>query len=72
MTEQEGKKKRCCGPPGCGTPGVPWEDGTPSRFCAASECMAWRHMRHDWYQSKENSPDLSEVFGGYCALLGRP
>jgi len=49
MTEDEARQKRCCGPEGCGYPNgldtVLAAESTieiPTRYCIASECMAWR------------------------------
>lgn len=38
MTEEEAKNTRCCGPEGCGQPGIM----PASRWCIGSACMAWR------------------------------
>lgn len=38
MSEQDAKKKRCCGPEGCGK--VHKSSG-PHRWCIGSLCMAW-------------------------------
>ena len=36
VSEEQARKTRCCGPEGCGGIGL---DG--SRWCIASDCMAW-------------------------------
>ncbi len=73
MTEEEAKNKPCIGPPNCGT-------RSPSRWCVASECLAWRVS----YQTYP--PVNGYVYGipqgaerkvysendGYCALAGKP
>lgn len=52
MTEDEAKKMRCCGPPGCGAPTeviTHLSDGTTTghtdysrRVCVGAGCMGWR------------------------------
>lgn len=42
------------------------EQTTPSTFCIASQCMAWRWQREDTPDSRPSATD------GYCGLAGKP
>lgn len=53
MTEDDAKKKRCCGPEGCGQ--LRFVELTRVRFCIGSECMAWRCA-------------TASIRSGYCGL----
>ena len=78
MTEEEAKKKRCCGPSGCGrhmevvdTPDLQREHAEYAShlesFCIASVCMAWRWS--GW--SKDESGHDVLPLQGYCVLAGK-
>jgi hypothetical protein len=62
MTEAEAKKKRCCGPDGCGEKrntqlgAEPHPMAPKQRYCIGSACMAWR----DWGDKS------------HCGLAGEP
>lgn len=77
LTEEDARKTRCCGPPGCGN----------ARVCIASECMAWRwqmisdhrvgaYLDHEgavsWLVEKgyytKSAPPTAR---GYCGLAGK-
>ena len=55
MTEDEALEKVCCIAKGAGS--------TPQRFCATSDCMAWR-----WTLL----PKTNAIGEGYCGLAGAP
>lgn len=86
LTEEDAKKKRCCGPEGAGAsvmttismqdnraipaPGYP-------RYCIASECMAWR--KHFEFVDAVTGGVPNPMFSftecrdsgkGYCGLAG--
>ena len=61
MTEDEAKKKRCCGPQYCGH-GRRNTDDIYDMWCVGSLCMAWRVTPK--YAEKPNH--------GYCGLAGKP
>jgi len=75
MIESEARLKRCCGPEGCGYPNgsdtVLTAESTieiPTRYCIASDCMAWRKCDH-----KGNPCKFDDYKGhGYCGLAGKP
>ena len=80
MTEEEAKKKRCCGPDGCGSP---FFDGYGTRTCIGSACMAWRwdgqanvgpsKDRLPWVEGNERDgyTPVAER-RGHCGLAGEP
>lgn len=89
MTEEEAKTKDCCGPDDCGEHIYETlDDGrvqdTGQRFCAGSQCMAWRWS--DEYKlaadgsmfsasAKEDQikkGPLTLVQPGYCGIAGQP
>lgn len=78
MTEDQAKKKRCGGPPGCGTTKNP-ENGMSvnlnfpqaQRWCIASDCMTWQ-----WETFLEIGPGASAIKttsdkNGYCGLASK-
>lgn len=77
MTEEEAKKKACCGPVGSGvaTGQCQWVESDdveyvvmwPTRNCMGSACMAWRWV-HNW----DGERDMGPSEDGYCGLAGRP
>lgn len=81
MTEEEAKRKACCGPVGSGvaTGQCQWVESDdveyvvmwPTRSCMGSACMAWRweQIPHRWDDNvtSEHSPS-----NGYCGLAGKP
>lgn len=72
MTEEEALTKTCCGPVGCG-----YFKGNPrhSRWCAGSECMAWRVIHRlsvDNPMTLKGAGQSIDTSHGYCGLAGRP
>jgi len=61
LTEEEARRKRCCGPFPCGV-GPQFGDDINTRWCIASECMAWRRGP---VEGRDGSL-------GYCGLSGKP
>jgi hypothetical protein len=57
VTEEEAKRKRCCGPDQCGE--VPFGGDLDKRYCIGEQCMAWRYA-------------LIANDSGYCGLVRKP
>lgn len=76
MTEDEAKKKRCCGPRGCGVESN--SDDQPLewlRYCVASKCMAWRWSyppEMAEYDKIATPNRVARLTAGYCGLGGKP
>lgn len=78
MTEEEAKKRQCCGPPlvammSLVAAAIPEKDldglqkvVSDNVSCLGARCMAWR-----WHW-KRGEPPLNQESLGYCGIAGRP
>lgn len=62
MTEDEAKKKVCCGPPQVAA--AMMENVSLLAYCAGSRCMAWR-----WVHTTNTAVSRKH---GFCGLAGKP
>ena len=88
ITEEQAKRKRCCGPWPCGIPDDFNGVQSVQRLCVASDCMAWRGevLKANVYHTKDGEfttlgahMKLEDVTvsvaiksWGYCGLAGKP